>query len=409
MLFKMTRGLLLITLAFILILPCSISAETINGDAALVSELLKAAAGDSETLKQIKKDLNDVKHEYTKGTDTQIALGDPAAFSQMGSRFFVISFDASIISPTPKTAMFSLLYEKQDSGELEYTENYLSWVGATEVEGFTSLTTVSLCALFENLTGRSICESERAKQVFDSEMEELNARIQEQLSQTAAKKHTHSAGDITEGKLKASLIDDAICRDAELTTAISSLKQEIEKRPLPDADAKSGSTDGVTDIEALKAQINELKQTVAHLSALLEGVSRDGSSFIFSGMNVHVVSGSGATDGTPNGLGNLIVGYNENGSQNTTKTNIGSHNLVIGKNQTYSSYGGFVAGASNKITAPFATITGGFNNTASGSYSSVGGGQLNTASGDFATVSGGLTRKAEGNNNWSAGDQTAAK
>jgi hypothetical protein len=31
----------------------------------------------------------------------------------------------------------------------------------------------------------------------------------------------------------------------------------------------------------------------------------------FDGCNVNIRSGSGATDGTLNGLGNLVVGYNE--------------------------------------------------------------------------------------------------
>ncbi|MGH7288214.1 MAG: hypothetical protein ACREI8_09390, partial [Myxococcota bacterium] len=58
------------------------------------------------------------------------------------------------------------------------------------------------------------------------------------------------------------------------------------------------------------------------------------------GVNVQVVSGSGATEGLVNGLGNLIVGYNEDVAQNTCIPRVGcvnppairtgSHNLVIG-------------------------------------------------------------------------------
>ena len=54
---------------------------------------------------------------------------------------------------------------------------------------------------------------------------------------------------------------------------------------------------------------------------------------MFNKCNVHVQSGEGATwgtgsysSGTVNGLGNLIVGYNEDSGN--TKT--GSHNVVIG-------------------------------------------------------------------------------
>ena len=67
---------------------------------------------------------------------------------------------------------------------------------------------------------------------------------------------------------------------------------------------------------------------------------------LISGANLQVVSGEGATDATVNGLGNVIVGYDENTSDDKS----GSHNLVVGYGHTYSSYGGFVAGQDNSIT-----------------------------------------------------------
>lgn len=409
MILKMARVLPLIVLAFILLLPCATPAKTVNGDDELVSELLKEVVGDSDTVKDMKKDLARVINDYEKEKDVKITLGTPIEFSPMGDRFFVVSFRSAITSPSSETAIFSLLYEERKPNELEYSKNYISWVGQTEIEGFSSLSTVSLCALFENMAGVSICEGEREKKVFASEMDELETRLKEQISRTPVKKHSHSADDITDGIIKESLIDAAICRDSELSKAVLSLTQEINKRPLPDVSAKLEVKNESADVEALKAQISELQETVARLSAILEGISREGSDLVFSGMNIYVVNGSGTTDAAPNGLGNLIVGYNESDSKGQIKISGGSHNLIVGKNQTYTSYGGLVVGESNKITAPFATITGGFNNSASGSYSSVSGGQLNTASGDYSTVSGGLTRKAGGNNNWSAGDQTSAK
>ena len=53
-----------------------------------------------------------------------------------------------------------------------------------------------------------------------------------------------------------------------------------------------------------------------------------------TGANVQIVDGTGDTGGTPNGLGNLIVGYNA--SSGDTRT--GSHNLVVGDLHTYTSY-----------------------------------------------------------------------
>ena len=120
-----------------------------------------------------------------------------------------------------------------------------------------------------------------------------------------------------------------------------------------------------------------------------------------SGINVQVVNGSGATNGTPDGLGNLIVGYNELRGAGDDRT--GSHNLVTGRRNNYKSYGGLIGGASNEISGNWSSVSGGVLNTASGAYSSVSGGRFNTASGIASTVSGGASRSATGTNDWVAG------
>jgi hypothetical protein len=126
-----------------------------------------------------------------------------------------------------------------------------------------------------------------------------------------------------------------------------------------------------------------------------------GPHIIFTGANVHVRSGSGKTDdnssspinpGTLTGLGNLVVGYNRYNSSPRS----GSHNLVIGDNHTFTSYGGLVAGNANFISGPYASVSGGLANTASGTYASVSGGGGNTASGTYASVSGGSNNTASG-------------
>lgn len=109
-----------------------------------------------------------------------------------------------------------------------------------------------------------------------------------------------------------------------------------------------------------------------------------GGDVFFSGFNVHVRSGSGATDGPVNGRGNLIVGYNAGSPERT-----GSHNLVVGDLHSYTSFGGLVAGRANTISGASATVSGGFNNVASGIGASVSGGQHNRATGELASVSGG--------------------
>jgi hypothetical protein len=127
-----------------------------------------------------------------------------------------------------------------------------------------------------------------------------------------------------------------------------------------------------------------------------------GPNIIFSGANIHIVSGSGSTadNGNPTGLGNLIIGYDEDPTlpiSNPSNPPLGpgdrggSHNLVIGSFNrfTQAAFGGSVAGERNIIEGTGASVLGGFHNTANRSFSSVSGGSFNFASGDEATVCGG--------------------
>ena len=114
---------------------------------------------------------------------------------------------------------------------------------------------------------------------------------------------------------------------------------------------------------------------------------------------VRTSSPDGIPDGAPNdpgvvnGTGNLIIGYNEPqtslpGGSVSVKT--GSHNLVVGPENRYFSYGGLVVGSQNTISGPFSSVSGGVFNIASGNFSSVSGGNGHTASGDSNWAAGGL-------------------
>ncbi len=129
--------------------------------------------------------------------------------------------------------------------------------------------------------------------------------------------------------------------------------------------------------------------------------------------HVQIVNGLGATNGFPdipnsvdpaqtttNGLGNLIVGYNEERVlrpgcvQNPARFHCqdlrtGSHNIVDGALNNYTSFGGLVVGNLNTISGPYSSVSGGRNNRASGLSSSVSGGTSHTASGGGSSVSGG--------------------
>jgi hypothetical protein len=175
--------------------------------------------------------------------------------------------------------------------------------------------------------------------------------------------------------------------------------------------------DQVNSLQASNTTLQSQLATVQSNHALLLGpfVNVDpnpeigviGPNIIFSGANIHIVSGSGSTDdnGNRTGLGNLIIGYDEPpGSQPLTGLPLnpgdrgGSHNLVIGRFNrfTQAAFGGLVAGEVNTISNVSASVTGGDQNAATGAHPTVTGGEANTASGQWASVSGGDFSTASG-------------
>jgi hypothetical protein len=148
-------------------------------------------------------------------------------------------------------------------------------------------------------------------------------------------------------------------------------------------------------LASTQESLAEMQEVVASLQATLAGVSRNQNTILFEGVNVQVVDGSGSTGGTPNGRGNVIVGYNE-ASFDQVRT--GSHNLVVGEEHAYSSFGGVVAGERNEILARGASVLGGKQNTASGLNSAVCGGNANVASGQYSSVGAGFANTASGIN-----------
>ncbi len=152
---------------------------------------------------------------------------------------------------------------------------------------------------------------------------------------------------------------------------------------------------------------------ITNLFSLSDGVAQK-TELTLTGVNLHIVNGLGATNGEPNnptdtgtpvtnGLGNLIIGYNEARTNGFVNTRTGSHNLILGDFEEYSSYGGIVAGYFNTISAPFASVSGGEDNTASGYVSSVSGGVSNTAGGVSSRDDGGGASISGGSGNMASG------
>ena len=175
-------------------------------------------------------------------------------------------------------------------------------------------------------------------------------------------------------------------------------------------------------IAALQA---DLATAVAYIDDLQNYVSVDDTTdptrpvVMVSGANLQVVNGLGSTP-TVNGVGNIIVGYDENMgflctvietgpeiyddvqcfnqggfplSVSALKT--GSHNIVVGDRHTYTSFAGIVGGTANFIRGKGASITGGHYNYADGNWSHVSGGELNNAKASRSTITGGSVNTVE--------------
>jgi hypothetical protein len=171
----------------------------------------------------------------------------------------------------------------------------------------------------------------------------------------------------------------------------------------------SGGSEGSCESDATKVAVPasaEEQHTLLSILPHISFVPGHKRTIRFHGVNVQVVNGTGNTR-TANGLGNVIIGYDEHSH---TETQTGSHNLVLGIRQSFTSYGGLIGGEINKVTHPFSvafgfentasgdhsTVLGGGGNTASGTDSAVNGGNNNTASGAFSAVGGGQSNTARG-------------
>jgi hypothetical protein len=167
----------------------------------------------------------------------------------------------------------------------------------------------------------------------------------------------------------------------------------------PSANAQSGSL--ADRMAAFQDTLITLQDKLRYVTAV---TTQDGlTEVVITGANLRIVNGLGSTDCTdeqgnpipdcPNSLGNLIVGYNEpRPFESNTRT--GSHNVLVGKQHNFSSFGGLVVGHFNEVSGEFASVSGGSNNMASGTMSAVHGGNGNTASGWEAVVSGGQANTA---------------
>jgi polyhydroxyalkanoate synthesis regulator phasin len=231
-------------------------------------------------------------------------------------------------------------------------------------------------------------DSHKHRLINQQRIQDLKERVADLREKLRDHRHHQNNGGGTTGSLEAletrvkSLEDVIAASDlAALTATIQSLQSQIN-------DINNAKLANLTTrVEGLNTAVGDLNTKVTdgvvpNLKNYVEVKTGDmngvrGPHLVFHHVNVHVQSGSNATADTTSGLGNLIIGYNEQASPEQVR--LGAHNLVGGSQNGFSSYGGLVFGVGNKITGTYASVVGGENNTASGISSIVLGGKIKSA------------------------------
>ena len=208
--------------------------------------------------------------------------------------------------------------------------------------------------------------------------------------------------------------NDEYIATSDLTGFLAQFGQDFQPAPV-----LIDSVDLLSVIQMMQAQITALQSQVASLEAsavpgLGDYVSVDDSAHtvLVSGANLQVHNGYGAN--WSNGLGNVIVGYNQlQAEQDPVDTRNGSHNMVIGNGHYYTGMhnlisggtnralgsGGVIFGYNNKTWDNANVVLGGANNAAYGSACAILGGVLNITNGVENVVIGGQSNQTNGQKN----------
>jgi hypothetical protein len=178
------------------------------------------------------------------------------------------------------------------------------------------------------------------------------------------------------------------------TTRISTLEGNL---------AQAQDTISILQSELAQVQNNPALDLGPYVSIDMNAINGlGGPHVIFSGANIHIRSGAGSTDAQANGVGNVIVGYNEPSWNWTYGHRSGSHNVVIGRGNNYTNYGCLVSGQEHEVTGAYAAAIGGYGNQVGGSYSAAAGGSSNNALGNYSFLGGGQANQSSSPAMWSA-------
>jgi len=365
---------------FLMLVPVMADSEPVNGEPALkklLSDVGITYSGDNATSISKAKEFV-ISRQSQKKRD--VIFKAPVAFEEINQKYITINYDVEIKQGS--LGVVSILFERSGDKILFAEGKYLLWVGPDDMKEYKSITTEKICEYYRKL-GANDC----FPVVTHSKMTRA-------VSLKADIKHNHSGDDINSGIIKEQFIDDSIARDSEVKAWIANISAKAAQAPAPAAAhvAVPAPRPGVVFAPNAEAGANEriayLEAEVKRLSELLKDVSRSNEAIVFNNMNIQVVNGSGSTE-SANGKGNIIVGYNAGGGSKA-----GSHNVIVGTKNSYSSYGGIIAGNGNTASGKFSSVLGGFSNTATGDQAVVVGGEKNNATGNFAVIVGGAQRTA---------------
>ncbi len=174
-----------------------------------------------------------------------------------------------------------------------------------------------------------------------------------------------------------------------LQTSVAGVQSQVTSFA---ADVQSNSADVAAVVSTQGVQDGRLS-ALESKTASMSATTIDGrAAVVFDSVNLHLRSGSGSTAGTVNGLGNLVVGYDEARTSGSDKS--GSHNIVFGRQANYTSFGGIVGGLTNSITGSYASVLTGSSNEATSTYSVVVTGSSNDSTGTNSVVVTGSTNEA---------------
>ncbi len=346
---------------------------------------------DKSEMEQVLKNLYFAKNIVIKQEarkKRKLSFGKPVKFFDLSNKYCVLAYSANVNDEEPAIVAF-LIIKTPENLEIPETTPYLIWKGKADLKSFDSVS--------ENIIAKYF----RGMGINDLYSVYSQDKLRKEINSKADKIHFHKGEDIRSGMIDEKYIDPSITRDSELKEALSkkadiSVVASFKQEPKSSGDAQTYSL----KIQQMQMQIDELTKQVKRLQYILKGVGRKKNEIYFRNVNIRVLNGTGKTDSV-NGTGNIIIGYNENGSVK------GSHSLVVGKlnkcegtgnivsglnNTARTSYGAVIGGEANRAAGSFATIIGGKGNYSAGKFSTVAGGEGNSAKGDFSIISGGKNR-----------------